>query len=236
MGLDITNLGFPSFEDNNKDARVICFENFGELENYYIDHYKKQMVIMKELSEQLNIISKIEGAGSNPSNWENGEWLQAISGSNPVFWAMFYNKKINGLPAAEGARQLSEKFRVVKALYDRGFKIDNPQQILSIENRQSIRKWSKEMLPLVKDPAIKEKIEDINHLLSDYENTLKLSNLGETTLKILSILKYFITDNYFSDDIKKQVTAYEKNQVIKQAVKKEINELNVDDNNPQLRF
>lgn len=119
LGFDIKKLKFTFWENDTKHTyneatvKVNEFSSLDELAKHYIDHFKKQMVVLKEVSKRLEIISKIDFApeGSEEKKvWENGQWLEEIKGEDPISWAKSNNKTIDGLSPDDWIKK--NKFKV----------------------------------------------------------------------------------------------------------------------------
>jgi len=69
------------------------FTTFEELEEYYVNYYKQQINVMRQVRDRLDIIAHIDGM---PIGWKNGRWLQDIKGDDPIAWTVQHGKLIEG--------------------------------------------------------------------------------------------------------------------------------------------
>lgn len=89
LGLDIHEIEFVFFASSHSGKPEIkTFDTFEALKLNYVERYKQQMEVMKEVSARLEVISKIKYSNdaSKQQEWKDGGWLLAIKGDDPLEW------------------------------------------------------------------------------------------------------------------------------------------------------
>jgi hypothetical protein len=80
MGLDIKDLEFQIFEDDKdhhyENADKVKFKDFTELEEYYLNSYKKQKVTFEKVKDQLVELEK--------NHSKNPQWLENFKNLNKI--------------------------------------------------------------------------------------------------------------------------------------------------------
>lgn len=79
--------------DNAKTDKEKMDSRYENMENNYIDSYKKQRNALSNFSQDLDIVLKLD----MPDNWKTREWVHELEGYKPINWAIENQKTIQGI-------------------------------------------------------------------------------------------------------------------------------------------
>jgi hypothetical protein len=98
--------------DGSNQKVIHTINSYQDLEKFYVKYYKQQKQTLIDFGESLDIVSKIEYSTdpAKQEQWQNGQWLQDIMGHNPLKWAAFNGRKIEGKDAVVWAIENDKKF------------------------------------------------------------------------------------------------------------------------------
>lgn len=100
----------------------------------------------KGLVSTLKILEKVKGVSQE---WKDGRWILEVNSHNPILWAHYTSKKIDGKPAIEWAYENGGM-----VTYDPGLNplIDDYEQRWILSNKDQIAEFVQKKEPSITDP------------------------------------------------------------------------------------
>lgn len=117
LGLDIHGVEFLFFANSGRNGPEIkTFDTFAALKANYIEQYKQQMEVMKEVSARLELVSKIKYSSdaSKQQEWKDGGWILAIKGDDPLEWFAQNKDSTPGLELLDAPPTPNQSFAAIK--------------------------------------------------------------------------------------------------------------------------